>query len=186
MKKTKLICSMVLIVFCFKQGISQNTQQEFQSYKYKDKEIYIFPVISKDTLNTSQIEIEMRGNVLISFYQFNSIGFNSIGTYIFFYKSGNIRSVGRYDTLSICKNYPPKDFIDTLFYFNGGGSFSMGNYIYPRVGKWMYFYENGNIEKEEYYKNEFSEECGCVEKKVGVWKYYDSNGRLKKEVNYGE
>jgi len=50
----------------------------------------------------------------------------------------------------------------------------------------MYFYENGNIEKEEYYKNEFSEECGCVEKRVGVWKYYDSNGRLKKEVNYGE
>jgi antitoxin component YwqK of YwqJK toxin-antitoxin module len=184
MKKINLISLMVLIVFCFKQGISQNTQQEFQSYKYKDKEIYIFPFITSDTLNTSQIEIEMRGNVLIEFVQFNRT--YEIGTYISFYKSGNIKIVGRYDTLSICKNYPAKDFIDTLFYFNGGGQFAMGNYIYPRVGKWMYFFDNGNIEREEYYKNEFSEECGCVEKKVGVWKYYDSNGRLKKEVNYGE
>ena len=70
-----------------------------------------------------------------------------------------------------------------------------------RDGKWMYYYENGNIWSEGYFKNGKSEgkrvthyETGRVfyegyyeqERRVGVWKFYDENGKFLKSVDYSK
>jgi antitoxin component YwqK of YwqJK toxin-antitoxin module len=182
MKKTKLICSMVLMVFCFKQGISQNSQKQllFSKKESKGIQVYEIPLITEDSVkkNNRVLKMKMKGNVLLSFTQYDSI--YEIGTHFYFYENGMIKRIEQYDTLQKCKDYPEKYFADTTDYY----LHSFGYYVYPRIGKWMYFSKEGYLLREEYYKNEFSEECGCVEKKVGVWKYYNIKGRVIRTISF--
>lgn len=76
----------------------------------------------------------------------------------------------------------------------------MGEYkAGKRDGKWMYYYENGNIWSEGFFKNGKSEgkrtthyETGKIfyegyyeqDRRVGVWKFYDEKGKFLKAVDY--
>ena len=68
-----------------------------------------------------------------------------------------------------------------------------------RDGKWIYYYENGNIWSEGFFKEGKSDgkrithyENGKIfyegfykaDRRVGIWKFYDENGTLRKTVNY--
>lgn len=67
-----------------------------------------------------------------------------------------------------------------------------------RNGKWMYWYENGSIWSEGYFKNDLSDGKRIVwrgngkkyyegtykdGKQVGRWKFWDENGKLTKIVD---
>ena len=68
-----------------------------------------------------------------------------------------------------------------------------------RDGKWIYYYENGNVWSEGFFKDGKSDgkrtthyENGKIfyegyyreDKRVGVWKFYDEKGKFLKSVDY--
>ncbi|MFZ4401657.1 MAG: toxin-antitoxin system YwqK family antitoxin [Bacteroidales bacterium] len=68
-----------------------------------------------------------------------------------------------------------------------------------REGKWSYWYENGNLWSEGYYKNAENDSIRSVwyengnkryeglyrnGKEAGKWKFYEEKGQLAKEVDY--
>jgi len=68
-----------------------------------------------------------------------------------------------------------------------------------RHGKWIYYYENGNVWSEGFFKDGKSDgkrtthyENGKIfyegyyreDKRVGVWKFYDEKGKFLKSVDY--
>jgi antitoxin component YwqK of YwqJK toxin-antitoxin module len=70
-----------------------------------------------------------------------------------------------------------------------------------RDGKWIYYYNNGNVWSEGFFKNGKSDgkrvthyENGKVfyegyydqDRRVGVWKFYDEKGVLVKTVDYSK
>jgi len=70
-----------------------------------------------------------------------------------------------------------------------------------RDGKWVYYYENGNIWSEGFFKNGKSDgkrithyENGKIfyegyykeDQRVGTWKFYDEKGKLLKTVDYSK
>ncbi len=70
-----------------------------------------------------------------------------------------------------------------------------------RDGKWIYYYNNGNIWSEGFFKNGKSDgkrithyENGKIfyvgyyqeDKRVGVWKFYDEKGAFVKSVDYSK
>lgn len=70
-----------------------------------------------------------------------------------------------------------------------------------RDGKWMYYYENGNIWSEGFFKDGKSDgkrithyENGKIfyegyykeDQRVGTWKFYDEKGKLVKTINYSK
>jgi len=70
-----------------------------------------------------------------------------------------------------------------------------------RDGKWIYYYDNGNVWSEGYFKNGKSEgkrithyQNGKIfyvgyykeDQRVGVWTFYDEKGTLVKSVDYSK
>ena len=70
-----------------------------------------------------------------------------------------------------------------------------------RDGKWIYYYNNGNLWSEGFFKNGKSDgkrithyENGKIfyvgyyqeDRRVGVWKFYDEKGTLVKSVDYSK
>jgi antitoxin component YwqK of YwqJK toxin-antitoxin module len=66
-------------------------------------------------------------------------------------------------------------------YFAGNGT---------ATGKWVEWYENGNIKTEGYYPDYADEEVAKgplpFPLETGTWKYYDERGRLEKEIIYNK
>ena len=70
-----------------------------------------------------------------------------------------------------------------------------------RDGKWIYYYENGNVWSEGFFKDGKSDgkrtthyENGKIfyegyyqeDRRVGVWKFYDEKGKFLKSVDYSK
>jgi antitoxin component YwqK of YwqJK toxin-antitoxin module len=113
-----------------------------------------------------------RNNNIISDQKY--LGNVPFGKTVNYYDNGNTRYLGVYsyrpgwDTISL------KTMVDST-----GDSPLVGIYSYflPKDGLWSYWYENGDLRKEEFYDEGV---------KVGTWKYYSEDGKLLKEELYKE
>ncbi|MCX6232705.1 MAG: hypothetical protein NTZ33_14300 [Bacteroidetes bacterium] len=95
---------------------------------------------------------------------------------------------------------PTDAMVSELFFYPGYKLQMIGTSINnKREGKWNYWYENGNMWSEGYYKNGENDSIRNVwyengqkryeglyrnAKEAGLWKFYEANGKLAKEVNY--
>lgn len=91
-----------------------------------------------------------------------------VGDWVFYYKSGNKKSEGRY-----IKN---RRVYFWKYYFESGEIEQQGNFKRGRPnGKWECYFENGALMREEYYKKG---------KENGEIKEYNRNGEIIVEGNY--
>ena len=84
-----------------------------------------------------------------------------------YYENGRVASEGHYPLVLnktiIAKGENSEDGISGIYHEN------------PKQGAWKYWYENGNLERVEYYKDD---------KKDSTWYYYDPNGSLVRVEKY--
>lgn len=50
------------------------------------------------------------------------------------------------------------------------------------IGRWTYYYQNGNVERKESYQN--IKNCDSEETRTGWWEYYNEQGQLLKREEY--
>lgn len=68
----------------------------------------------------------------------------------------------------------------SLYYSNTDTLLAIGNYLPGtkiKNGKWVYFYRNGKVSREIYFKNDL---------KRGIWFYYNEDGSLLKKEKWSE
>ncbi|MBN2612548.1 MAG: OmpA family protein [Bacteroidales bacterium] len=107
----------------------------------------------------------MRYLILIFFIFLSGIVYSQTKKIRYDYGNGSIESTGKVIT---CPDY------DNRFTFNESKC--------RKIGKWIYYYQNGNIKSIEKYK--IIKDCNSTSIANGIWQYYNERGILIKEEEY--
>jgi OOP family OmpA-OmpF porin len=101
----------------------------------------------------------MRLLLLLNFLFFFNSSFCQIKKISYDYNNGRIQVIGKIIT---CPNYDKK--------------YPFKDSVYRKIGKWVYYYQNGNIKKIERYKK--ISDCNSKEIADGIWQKFDEQGLL--------
>jgi len=127
--------------------------------------------------------LKKKGTVLYEEYGFDAngnikvcrIGYESTNYdyYITWYENGNIRSYGFLGIVDSNINDYHNEYDSINVYSNSVYLKTPAWFV--KNGKWIYFKENGMIDRKEYYDNGH---------KIYIWKFYDDNGNINRLEYY--
>lgn len=170
------------------------------AYCQNDNKVSIEYYKGKDSLLIKNIsQYDKKGNLTcrISYYKngiveaiSNWCDGVSVGYFTIYYENGQLKEWARYNYYPSYKKLPEICVVDTSLveYSQCRQTGSFWGYCYknPRVGEFVTYYSNGQIESIGTYKDYKCTKKQHSEIKIGIWKYYSEHGDLLYEITFDE